>query len=393
MKPGRERPAIGRRQWRRRIVMLAAVWWLAASVSAIAEFRIGDLDNISVDRLVANLESLIEKEPRSAELRANLARVHAMAYATKSSDARIVPGREREGVWTGHEPNYLQPRVKGASGKTAEVARAHLSKAIVRYDEALELAPDNLMARLGLGWCLIQSGDKARATTALREVVARSWPADRDPGRGRLHDTVTEEAARYLTPLLDPAKDKAELDLLRQRVDELEKMPRAFTPIAIPLRDGLGTAEIIDHDANIRFDADGSGVKRRWTWITRDAAWLVYDQTGTKRIDSALQLFGSVAFWLFWENGYHALRVLDDDGDGRVAGNELRHLALWQDRNGNAKSEPAEVKPVSYWRITALSYAYQLDATHPDEMAFAPAGVMFSDGSSRPTFDVVLHTR
>jgi hypothetical protein len=100
-----------------------------------------------------------------------------------------------------------------------------------------------------------------------------------------------------------------------------------------------------------------------------------------------------VTFWLFWENGYHALRALDDDGDGRVAGNELRHLALWHDRNGNAKSEPGEVKPLSCWRITTLSYAYRLDATHPDEIAFAPAGVTFSDGSSRPTFDVVLHAR
>jgi hypothetical protein len=372
--------------------MLAAAW-LAVGASGIAEFRMGDLENIPVDRLVANLERLIEQEPGSPELRANLARVHAMAYATKASNARIARGREREGVWTGHEPNYLQPRVKAAGGKAAEGARAHLSKAIVRYDEALELAPDNLMARLGLGWCLIQAGDKARAATALREVVGRSWPIDRQPGRGRLHDTVTEEAARYLIPLLDPVKDKAELDLLRRRVGELERMPRAVTPIAIPLRDGLGAPDIIDHDADILFDADGSGVRRSWTWITRDAAWLVYDQTGTKRIDSALQLFGSVTFWLFWENGYHALRTLDDDGDGRVAGNELRHLALWQDKNGNAKREPREVKSLSYWRITALSYAYQLDATHPDEMAFAPAGVTFRDGSSRPTFDVVLHTR
>jgi hypothetical protein len=176
-------------------------------------------------------------------------------------------------------------------------------------------------------------------------------------------------------------------------VAELDRAPRAITPIAIPLQDGLDAGDLMDRLAAVRFDADGTGLKRRWTWITPDAAWLVYDQTGTERIDSALQFLGGVTFWLFWEHGYHALRALDDDGDGRIAGKELRHLALWHDRNGNARSEPGEVKPVAHWRITALSYAYQLDAAHPDEIAFAPAGVTFSDGSSRPTFDLILHSR
>jgi len=389
MAPDRDRVSMRRRP---RIRILVAAWCLAVTGSASAEFMMPDLENVPVDRLIANLERLIEKEPRSAELRANLARVHAMAYATKSSGARIWRGKEREGVWSSYGPDYLQPQVKAASGKTADIARAHLDKAIVRYDEALALAPDHLTPRLGLGWCLIHAGDRTRAMTVLREVVARAWPADRQL-KGGMWDTVTEEAARHLIPLLDPVKDKAELDTLRQRVDELQRAPRAITPIAIPLRDELAAQDIIDRHADIPFDADGSGVKRRWTWITSDAAWLVYDQAGTKRIDSALQLFGNVTFWLFWENGYHALRALDDDGDGRVAGSELRHLALWHDRNGNAKSEPGEVKPLSYWRITSLSYAYRLDATHPDEIAFAPAGVTFSDGSSRPTFDVVLHAR
>jgi hypothetical protein len=30
-------------------------------------------------------------------------------------------------------------------------------------------------------------------------------------------------------------------------------------------------------------------------------------------------------------------------------------------------------------------------AAHPDEIAFSPAGVTLADGSTRPTWDVVLH--
>lgn len=74
-------------------------------------------------------------------------------------------------------------------------------------------------------------------------------------------------------------------------------------------------------------------------------------------VRSALQLFGNVTFWPFWENGYHALRSLDDDGDGQLAGDELRHLAIWRDGDANGRSTPAEVRPLAEWGIQSLSCA------------------------------------
>jgi hypothetical protein len=102
-----------------------------------------------------------------------------------------------------------------------------------------------------------------------------------------------------------------------------------ITPIVITLRDGLTALDMV---ARVVFDLDGT-VPKRWTWITPKAAWLVYDHFGTGRITSGLQLFGNVTFWAFWQNGYHALGALDDDGDGEVRGAEQRGLALWHDRN------------------------------------------------------------
>jgi hypothetical protein len=157
------------------------------------------------------------------------------------------------------------------------------------------------------------------------------------------------------------------------------------------LREGLTALDITDPGARVLFDADGSGVPKRWTWITPDAGWLVYDQRGTRDVGSALQMFGSVTFWLFWENGYRALRALDDNGDRRLTGTELTSLAIWRDRNRNGLSEPGEVQPVAAWGIVSLSCEYEIDATHPDEIPFSPSGVIFRDGSSRPTFDVSLH--
>ena len=121
------------------------------------------------------------------------------------------------------------------------------------------------------------------------------------------------------------------------------------------------------------------------------AGWLVFDPRGRGEIRSALQMFGNVTFWLFWSNGYDAMRSLDDDFDGRLKGKELTGLAIWRDANANGVSERGEVKPLADWAIVELSYAYSFDETHPDEIPFAPAGVTFRNGVTRPTFDLLLH--
>lgn len=168
---------------------------------------------------------------------------------------------------------------------------------------------------------------------------------------------------------------------------------RAVTPILIPPADSVRVSDLEDRSAAVLFDADGSQRRTRWSWINSNAAWLVYDPKHTGRVTSALQLFGSVSFWMFWENGYDALAALDDNGDGSLSGNELEGLALWRDLNHDGISDPGEVLPVGEWGIVSLSCASTIDATHPDRIAFAPAGVGFRDGRVRPTYDVVLHAR
>ncbi|MGE5836381.1 MAG: tetratricopeptide repeat protein [Acidobacteriota bacterium] len=364
------------------------------------------LDSVPIDRLIVNLEKLSRDTPADVALRLNIARAHSMAYAYKTNTAQIQRGNEKLGVWTGHEPSYTQFAVKKAADAAAEqIARGHLDQAIARYREIIALAPAgtapqsgfparlDLVAQLGLGWCLTQAGERDAAIAQLRKVVETSSPLE-DSRRMLVFQgqrSLTEEAIRYLVPLLDPDKDRQEITALRDRASQLATTVRPITPIAVPLREDLTALEITDYDAGVLFDADGSGIARRWTWITPDAGWLVYDQRGTRQIDSALQMFGSVSFWLFWENGYRALRALDDDGDRRLAGPELTGLAIWRDRNGNGRSESGEVRPLGAWHIVSLSCDYEIDPTHPDEIVFSPAGVTFRDGSTRPTFDIVLH--
>jgi hypothetical protein len=81
-------------------------------------------------------------------------------------------------------------------------------------------------------------------------------------------NTIVAEATEYLTPLLDKQKDKKEIATLTERAAQLHKLPRWITPVAIPLRDGLEARDIEDRNAAVAFDTDGSGLRRKWTWIT-----------------------------------------------------------------------------------------------------------------------------
>jgi hypothetical protein len=365
---------------------------LTASSTPAMFIRI-EVEKVPVERLAKNLEEEIKKDPKNAQAVLNLARLHAMAYSLRAEEVPV-NSKKPDAVWFGHTPPIVPftAVTKTEDKEKLRAASEHLETSLKFYDKALELTPDDLRAQLGRAWLLTQTDKKADAIAALRKVVEKSWETEKDLKRiGLGGHTITAEGAGYLVPLLDAEKDKDEIATLKERADKLRKLPRPVTPIAIPLHDGLKAIDIEDRTASVAFDADGSGLQKKWTWINRDAAWLVYDPKQSGKIDSGLQLFGNVTFWLFWESGYDALASLDDNGDGVLTGKELAGLALWHDANGNGICDPGEVKPLSEYGIVALSCKFERDPNHPDRIAFSKLGVTFRDGSTRPTFDLVLH--
>jgi hypothetical protein len=375
----------------RLVVTLGLLALAAASVSGL--FAREETENVPVDRLVRNLEQRVVARPDDVRLLLNLARVHAMAFATKSDtavaskktgDAWFEPWKP--GAWRDVRVRREENAAQGA------MAKAHLDKAIAGYEAVLKLDPPNLIAQLGRAWLLERSGDKPRAIAAYRALMVDAYRIESIPGEAgaRYGEPVMSEAVDYLIPLLDAVKDADEIADLRKKVKVVRGILRAITPIAIPLRDGLDAADLSDHSARVKFDADGSGLDRTWTWITLDAAWLVFDRHDRRTVNSALQLFGSVTFWLFWQNGYEALDALDDNGDGELRGGELTGLALWHDANTNGRSESGEVRPLAAHGITALSTRFIWDEGDPFSAAHSPAGVTFAGGTTRPTFDLWL---
>jgi hypothetical protein len=380
-------------------------WLVAATVLlALSQLRVAamyvrpDLEVIPIDRLIENLTRMVARQPDDARLRLNLARAHAMAFATNSQPVAVQRARQEDGIFFGYSPPAV-PFKTPVSGTRTAAATAHLTAAIAEYEKVAVREPSDprdptaMVARLGLAWCRQQAGERTRAIAEYRALVRDAWANEQRRGSyNPLGMSITKETIGYLQPLLDPVADKDELDRLSAILRDESKLGRAITPIVIPLRSSMTVDDLVDRTRTVSFDADGSALDRRWTWIGRDAGWLVFDHRGTGRVASALQLFGSVTFWMFWSNGYEPLRVLDDDQDGTLRGRELAGLAIWRDLNSNGVSEPGEVRSLADWGIVALSWSHVVEDESDVFVAASPAGVTFADGTTRPTYDVLLHS-
>jgi N-acetylglucosamine-6-phosphate deacetylase len=69
----------------------------------------------------------------------------------------------------------------------------------------------------------------------------------------------------------------------------------------------------------------------------------------------------------------------------------LTGLAIWDDVNANAKSEPDEVKSLAAHGIVALATEHHTGWLPSTIAAFSPAGAVFADGHTRATYDIVLN--
>ncbi len=352
-----------------------------------------EVQSVPIERLITNLEEALKKDPKNVQTLVNLVRVHGMAYAFKTDTAQVATGHEDRGPWFGYMPKLVPFSKVAKTDDTAKekAAKVHLTKAINRFREAVRLAPDNMAARLGYAWTLDQIGQKKEAITQYRSLIEDAWKHEEREDSSPLNgETVVTEAAGYLIPLLDKEKDKQEIATLTKRVARLRQAPGALLRSRCRCVTAWWRRDLEDKNATVTFDLDGSGLKRKWTWVTKDAGWLVYDPKGRGDITSSLQLFGNVTFWLFWENGYHALASLDDDGDGVLTGDELKGLAIWHDASRPGVCDPGEVKSLSEYGIVTVSCRFECDWSHPNRIAFSPKGVTFRDGKTRPTFDLIL---
>ena len=244
---------------------------------------------------------------------------------------------------------------------------------------------------MGLGWTLSQSDDRAGAIAALRDVVARSQAQDQKSVQVMNGQrSLTEEAARYLIPLLNPVADRAEIARLAVRRERARAPAASGHADRGSLANNLTAYDIAADDASVAFDLDGSAFPQRWTWIRPNAAWLVFDKRrhgidhvrfAALRQCDVLALLGKR---LRRAPVTRRRRRRPDCGQrtgGRraLAGSERQ----WAER---ARRSAAGGGVRGLWRSRVRTSATRSTL---DEIAFSPRGVTFKDGKTRATFDVV----
>ncbi len=392
-------------------------------------YRIPELAKVPIGRLFTNLQQRLATNTNDFKITYELARLNSMVYATNLIQVDVRKDTKAPFYYyPGSDMGVPQEVNRPADPQMRQVALQYLTNAILLYERAIVLLKKStnldeqrwliLPTQLGLAWCLDQAGRRNDAIQAYRKTLKIAWKkevtgdfevkewvkdiwGDAKAGKNPLHPhprgflgdkCYSEETIGYLLKLLDPVKDAEEISRLKKDQLTLNRMGRLVTPIIVPLDPDATLADLVSPNAQVAFDLDGSGLHRNWGWITPKAAWLVFDPESSGQITSALQMFGTVTFWIFWRDGYAALSSLDDDGDGILRGPELRGLALWNDFNGNGVSDPGEVLPVEAFGISVIGCTSQ---TYTTGIKWDPNGLTFTNGTSRPTYDWIapLSTR
>jgi hypothetical protein len=274
----------------------------------------------------------------------------------------------------------------------------HLGAAVTAYEHVKKMSPARIRPRLALAYAYDRLGSIDKALVELRYIVdAADVALPKILSHGSTYEDrywdyqiVAAEAIEHLRIISKAKGDLKRIENLRPKLKTPEKMELYMTPIFVPLAKAEGMQGFIDPAANVAFDFTGQGLSLRGGWITKDAAWLVWDPGNKQKIVSGFQLFGSVTWLTLWDNGYLALAALDDNGDGRIAGAELNGLSLWRDANGNGVSDKGEVKPVDRWKIVSLGYRHKRKGK---DAWLSEAGVTFENGETRPTYDWNIRTQ
>lgn len=138
-------------------------------------------------------------------------------------------------------------------------------------------------------------------------------------------------------------------------------------------------------EGSVRFDLEAVGRKPRYEWLKGDSdAFLINDRDGsvTRAIAKDGEVDGRVLFGNAggYENGYYKLAKFFDHGmmlasakggprpDGTIKGKELDGLALWFDRNHDAKVQAGEMVSLASLGITELGSTFRYERSADGEM-------------------------
>jgi hypothetical protein len=254
----------------------------------------------------------------------------------------------------------------------------YASQAIKNFQKAISMDPNNGLYHLGLASLMeqyinyLKEINQKEIPEDFRNIILNqardiylnayelSIKYDLSPGRKlpAFAHTVSYEAGNAYIRLVEMQKSITESQKAKifEISKNISKVPFGIiTPIVFSLEENSSPIELLGQDLQVKFDLDGDGNVELWPWVKPTTGILVWNQDGKGSITSGRQMFGSVTWWLFFNDGYHALDCLDDNRDGALTGSELRGISAWFDVNSNGQSEPSEIKSLDELGIVSIS--------------------------------------
>ncbi|WP_208347476.1 calcium-binding protein [Pseudaestuariivita rosea] len=159
-------------------------------------------------------------------------------------------------------------------------------------------------------------------------------------------------------------------------------------PLVIDL-DGDGLELISLNASEAYFDLDGDGFAERTGWVSPDDALLAIDRNGNGQIDDITEVFGSED-----RTGYEELGDFDINGDGVINANDaiFSELLLWQDTDGDGRSEAVELSSLQEAGIAEISLnVSEVNQTVEGNDVIETAEVVFEDGTTTQSWEVLFN--
>jgi hypothetical protein len=311
-------------------------------------------------------------------------------YSTGISDGKIIPEipEDTMGKFLKAYENKIkdsQARINRRIFKIPEPNDliTHVTEAMNNFQKAINMDPNNGLYHLGLASLMEQY------VNYLKDIDLKEIPEDfRNIILNKARDTylsayelsieddlklgeklppvgffgvVSFEAGEAYTRLVEMQRYISEtqrakvLEIQKNLQKGLRQKLALVTPIVFSLEENSLPIELLGQDLQVNFDLDGDGNVERWPWVKPTTGILVWNEDGKGEITSGRQMFGSVTWWLFFNDGYHALDCLDDNRDSALTGSELKGISVWFDINSNGQSEPSEIKSLDDIGIISIS--------------------------------------
>jgi Ca2+-binding RTX toxin-like protein len=165
------------------------------------------------------------------------------------------------------------------------------------------------------------------------------------------------------------------------------------SPIVLDL-DGNGVRLLHNSQTNTAFDWNMDGRADQTGWISRGDGFLVIDRDGNGTVSNALEL-SFVDDKEGARSDLDGLRAFDSNADGLLSSDDLdfSKFMVWQDRNGNGRSDGGEVRSLTDIGIASIDLtgeAVNRTWNWGDNMTINTGSFTRTDGSIGAFSDVAL---